>query len=81
MPTQLKRRVVRRAPAPRKTKVEKLSRADVAFLSEKAEAYRQSEAAWQRLAAPPEEDGWSAVEEHLLARGSESSEKWKYFSR
>lgn len=88
MPTPKKRAVARRAvPAARKralkiAKPEKISRADVTFLEQKAEAYRSSEEKWQRLAAEPEEDRWSAVEEHLVARADHDQGKdWKYFSK
>ena len=47
--------------------------------------HQQSEAAWQRLAAPPEgEDRWAAVEEHLLHKDQahdHAERRWKYFSK
>jgi hypothetical protein len=95
MPT-LKKRAVSRRAAPRKRvakaakvakvsktlKPEKISRAEVTFFEQKAEAYRSSEEKWQRLSAAPEEDRWSAVEDHLLARADQSQGKdWKYFAK
>lgn len=89
MPTAKKRAVARRAAAaPRKravktAKPEKITRAEVNFFEQKAEAYRSSEEKWQRLSSPtPEEDRWSAVEDHLVARADHQQGKdWKYFSK
>ncbi len=86
---------VRRAPARRKlakpAKAAKpaklspdLSPEEVAALEAQVKRHSQCERAWQRLAAPAEEeDKWSQVEEHLLAESDrpDAERGWKYFAK
>ncbi|UPT74031.1 MAG: hypothetical protein M0D55_19755 [Elusimicrobiota bacterium] len=45
--------------------------------------FEESEKAWQRMtAAPDEDDRWSGVEEHLLTRrDGDADRRWKFFSK
>lgn len=70
----------------RKAKVFKpeLTPEEVATFEQQLTLHRQAEAAWQKLTAPPEEDGWSDVEEGLLHKSESrghSERRWKYFSK
>jgi len=60
-----------------------LSPEEVTSLEQISQRYEQSERAWQLMTAIPSGDEtWHQVEEHLLSRGAEDSERrWKYFSK
>lgn len=57
---------------------------EVATFEQQLALHRQAESAWQKLTAPPEDDGWSDVEEGLLHKSENrgaSERRWKYFSK
>lgn len=65
-----------------KTAVERISPDEVEHLESVAKRYEESEKAWQRLNAAPDEDPWNGVEEHLLAKRAEPADRrWKFFSK
>ncbi len=77
-----------RAVAGRKLSTKKaveMTAEEVASLELVAARHAHSEEAWQKMTAlPADEDRWSAVEEHLLAKPHEhdhSLRRWKYFSK
>jgi hypothetical protein len=67
----------------RKPAALELSPDEVVHLEQISKRYEESERAWLRMTAPPDGDeGWSLVEEHLLARGAQDADRrWKYFSK
>ncbi len=86
------RAAAKAAPAPRKKapvrrslvlKPESISADEVVQIESVVKRFEESEKAWQRMtAAPDEDDKWSSVEEHLLARRDGDAERrWKFFSK
>lgn len=89
------RRAVAKAPARPKTKtparrlvlktapVEAMTPEEVGHLETLVKRFEDSEKAWQRMTAPVEEgDPWAKVEDHLLERaGQDSDRRWKFFSK
>lgn len=74
--TPARRLVLKTAPQ------EKLSPEEVGHLEALVHRFEESEKAWQRMTAPAEDDGWSGVEEHMLQKAAQDSERsWKYFSK
>lgn len=78
--TAARRKAVKLKPSP------EISPQDVASFEIEAARHQRSESAWQSLAnpAPGEDDRWTAVEEHLLARSQgkdHSMRRWKYFAK
>lgn len=79
------------APAPRKKapsrrlvlKPEAISPEEVTHIEAVVKRFEESERAWQRMtAAPDEDDKWSSVEEHLLTqREGDADRRWKFFSK
>jgi hypothetical protein len=67
----------------RKAAEPELSHEEVVILDAEAAAQKKSERSWLSMTAvPAEEDRWSHVEEHLLARDHDKGERsWKYFSK
>ena len=66
-----------------KRKAAELTPEEVSQLESINRRYEESERAWARMTSPPDGDEtWSAVEEHMLARGPADAERrWKYFSK
>jgi hypothetical protein len=56
---------------------------EVSRLETLAKRFEDSEQAWQRMTAPIDDtDHWAQVEEHMLERYAEDSERrWKFFSK
>ena len=87
----VRRAVAKAAPAPRKKaparrlvlKPEAISPDEVTHIESVVKRFEESEKAWQRMTAAPEEgDPWTSVEEHLLAkRDGDSERRWKFFSK
>lgn len=79
------------APARRKKSVsrrlvlkpESITPDEVVHIESMVKRFEESEKAWQRMTAAPEDDDkWSSVEEHLLTRrDGDSDRRWKFFSK
>lgn len=56
---------------------------EVSSLESLVKRFEDSERAWQRMTAPPEEmDHWAQIEDHLLQRrDSDSDRRWKFFAK
>lgn len=91
MKKKLSRAAAKAAPAPRKKapsrrlvlKPESISPDEVTHIESVVKRFEESEKAWQRMTAAPEDgDPWTSVEEHLLAkRDGDSERRWKFFSK
>ncbi len=63
-------------------KPEPLSPEEVGHLETLVKRFEESEKAWQRMTAPVEDDPYVSVEEHLLQKRADDSERrWKFFSK
>ena len=77
----------RRKAAPRRLILkgappEKLTAEEVGHLEALAKRFADSEKAWQRMTAPVDDDPWARVEEHLLEkRADDSDRRWKFFAK
>lgn len=77
----------RKAPARRlalkKAGAPEMTPAEVLHLEQISKRYEEAERAWLRMTEPIDgDDGWTRVEEHLLAQGTQDQERgWKYFSK
>jgi hypothetical protein len=91
-----RRAIAAKKAAPRKTKTtsrrlvlaklaptESLTPDEVSNLETLVKRFEESERAWQRMTAAPEDaDPWTLVEDHLLQRrGDASDRRWKFFSK
>lgn len=81
-PSKIKRAPVRRlilkaAPA------EAMTADEVSHLETLVKRFEDSEKAWQRMTAPIEDaDPWTQVEEHMLERRDDDSDRrWKFFAK
>jgi hypothetical protein len=72
------RRLVLRGAPP-----ETMTSDEVSHLETLVKRFEDSEKAWQRMTAPIDDtDHWAQVEEHMLERRDEDSERrWKFFSK
>ena len=69
--------VLKAAPA------EAMTADEVSHLETLVKRFEDSEKAWQRMTAPIDEsDPWTQVEEHMLDRRADDSERrWKFFAK
>lgn len=80
-------RKAKKAPARRLTlkaaPAEAMTADEVSHLETLVKRFEESEKAWQRMTAPIEEtDPWTQVEEHMLERRDDDSDRrWKFFSK
>ena len=89
-------RAAARKAAPRKIKkaavhrltlksvpAEAMTADEVSHLETLVKRFEDSEKAWQRMTAPIDEsDPWTQVEEHMLDRRADDSERrWKFFAK
>ena len=78
---------VRKTPVRRKAKkpAAEFSPREVAAMEKQLLSHQESENAWQRLAAPSDEDDrWSQVEERMAGqpqRQDHAERRWKYFAK
>lgn len=75
------------ARAVQKTKIlrPEFSPEEVLSFEQQLARHQQSESAWQRLAAHPDDDDrWGEIEDHLLSKAQKDDhapKRWKYFSK
>ncbi len=62
---------------------EAMSADEVAHIETLVKRFEDSEKAWQRMTAPIDDaDPWTQVEEHLLERRDDDSDRrWKFFAK
>lgn len=77
----------RRKPSRKlKTDIE-ITAEEVSRLELEAASHKRMETAWLNMTAAPhaaEDDHWTGVEEHLLAKGAQeqlAERRWKYFAK
>lgn len=94
MPVKRKSRKTRKLAAARaaprrkilKPAAAEISPEEVVTLEQDAQSAKRSEQAWLTMSAasPDDDDKWSNVEEHLIAKPHESehsARRWKHFSK
>ena len=78
---------VRRKTSKKTKPAVEISAEEVVTLELEAASHKRSETAWLNMTSAPhanEEDHWTGVEEHLLAKGMQeqaSERRWKYFAK
>ena len=69
---------------PSKSPVVRISREEVARLEAEVVSHQRSERAWLSMTAGEEDDGWTAVEEHMLSKSQQQDRslfRWKHFAK
>lgn len=67
----------------KKTAAVEMTPDEITYLEQISRRYEDSERAWLRMTAPVDDDEtWSRVEDHLLARPTQDRDRrWKFFSK
>jgi hypothetical protein len=71
-------------PRRRKAAAQDLTAEELEHFQKQAESHRSTENAWQRLTDAGEDDGWSHVEENIIAKDHQQANadrRWKFFAK